>query len=299
MRSFHIYYLYFKTIYVIVQERIPEKPDNKCKEQVIRMQHIFRQTKPHISYFIRATLDYPAHVHDDIELVYVRRGSGTACCDGKKYALSEGAVFLVFPNQVHYYTNFEAGDYLVLIMKPSNLLRYGQIFMAGEPANAQCCFFAGKDDGILWLMETAHREFLRDGYSDIIAAYLTALFGKLLRYFKIEKADVSHGNVLKILQYCSSHYKEELSVDMVAENLGISSSCVSHIFSARICMHFCDYINSLRLKEAEEILRNTQYAVTEVANLSGFSTIRTFNRAFLKKYGISPSEYRKNYRKDL
>jgi AraC-like DNA-binding protein len=58
-------------------------------------------------------------------------------------------------------------------------------------------------------------------------------------------------------------------------------------------MNFCDYINSLRLAEAEKILNNKSYTITEIAGMSGFSTIRTFNRAFLKKYGISPSAYRK------
>lgn len=258
------------------------------------MQQIFRQTMALISYFTRDTLDFPAHIHDDIELVYVKKGGGTACCDGKKYVLTDNSLFLVFPNQVHYYTNFDTGEYLVLIMKPSELLRYGQIFMEGEPVSAEYPIAEGEDDGIVWLMEKAYLEFVRDGYSDIIAAYLTALFGKLLPLYKIERAVSQQGNVLKILQYCANHYREDLSVDTVAESLGISSSCVSHIFSTRICMHFCDYVNSLRLKEAEELLSNKHYTITEVANMSGFATIRTFNRAFQKKYGISPSEYRRS-----
>ena len=257
------------------------------------MRQIFRETKPRITFLNRTTADFPAHIHDDIELVYVKKGNGTAVCDGKKYSLAENDLFLVFPNQVHYYTDFVPGEYWVLIVKPSVLLRYAELFLVGEPGSALLQLPPGGDDGILYLLETACRELNRDGFNDVIAAYLTALFGKLLPHYSIEKNPVPRDNVLKILQYCANHYKEDITVNTVAESLCISASSVSHIFSARIGMNFCDYVNSLRLQEAEELLRNKNYSVTQVANLCGFSTIRTFNRAFLKKHGASPSVYRK------
>lgn len=261
--------------------------------RVRNMQQIFRETKSRIAFRKGPVLNFPAHIHDDIELVYVKNGSGTAYCDGKKYVLEDNSWFLVFPNQVHHYADFCGGEYLVLTMKPSDLLRYNEIFMKGVPDSALYRFPAGEDDGIGYLLEIAYREYVRDGYSDVIAAYLTALFGKLIPFYNIERANYLRDNVLRILQYCTDHYKEDLTVETVAESLRISHSCVSHIFSTRISMSFCDYVNSLRLAEAERILRNKNYSVTEVANVSGFPTIRTFNRAFLKKYGISPSAYRK------
>lgn len=277
----------------MMQEKNTAFLDKKCKYGVKMMQQIFRETKSQIHLRKRHSLNFPAHIHDDIELVYVKSGSGTAYCDGKAYALTDNSWFLAFPNQVHHYAGFSQGEYIVLIMKHSYLLRYDQIFMKGVPISAGVCFCDGEDDGLAYLLETVSREYARDGYSDVIAAYLTALFGKLLPFYSIEKENYSRDNVLAILQYCAAHCKEELTVDTVAQALSVSRSCISHIFSKRISMSFCDYINSLRLTEAEEILRNKNYSITEVANISGFSTIRTFNRAFLKKHGISPSAYRK------
>jgi len=258
------------------------------------MQEIFREIKSTISFAKRANVDFPAHIHDDLELVYTIHGSGTASCNGKKYTLTDNSWFLVFPNQVHHYLDFVPGEYLVLIMKPSDLLWYQDNFINGVPDSALHAFTDGADDGIGCLLETAYREYTRDGFSKIIAAYLTAIFGKLLPFYPVQKAGHSQSNVLRILQYCSSHYKEDLTVESVAEHLCISRSCVSHSFSASISMNFCEYINSLRLQEAEELLKNRSYSVTEAAVLSGFPTIRTFNRAFLKKHGVSPSAYRKS-----
>lgn len=252
------------------------------------MSQIFREIKSHITFRLSENPDFPAHIHDDIELVFVKHGRGIAGCDGKKYSLSDNMWFLTFPNQVHYYTDFTPGEYYILILKPAALLRYNGIFMAGAPESA-----VYQDSSALWLLETAFREYRQDGFSEIIAAYLTALFGKLLPFYKIEKTTFPRDTVQRILQYCADHYREELTVGIVAEKLQVSRSCVSHIFSARLGVNFCDYLNALRLGEAEELLRNRNYAITEVVNLSGFSTIRTFNRAFLKKHGISPSAYRK------
>ena len=257
------------------------------------MQPIFREIKSKIIFRKCTNPDFPAHVHDDIELVYTKHGQGTAYCDGKKYTLRDGTWFLAFPNQVHHYADCADGEYWVLIMKPFDLLRYGEVFMKGVPDSAVHCFEDGNDDALGFLLEIACREYDRDGYSDVIAAYLTVIFGKLLPFFSVRKAEFSRETVLKILQYCTAHYKEELTVASVADGLDLSRSCVSHIFSTRMSMNFCNYINLLRLSEAEKLLNNKNYTVTEVASMSGFPTIRTFNRAFLKKHGISPSAYRK------
>ena len=257
------------------------------------MEAVFREIKSQIYMRKRCNINYPAHIHDDIELVYIRSGKGNAWCDGKHYALSDGDWFLVFPNQVHRYADFEEGIYDVLILKPSDLFRYQQIFRTGAPNHAVQRF--EEDAVISFLLQTALQEFTLYGFNEIIAAYLTALFGKLLPHFPIARSVYHNDNVLKILEYCSAHYKEDLSIASVAEQLQLSRSCISHIFSERISMSFSDYIHSLRLGEARENLKNQEYSITEIANLSGFPTIRTFNRAFQKHYGMSPSEYRKRW----
>ncbi len=195
---------------------------------------------------------------------------------------------------MHHYSDCSEGEYIVVIAKASNLFHYEGIFKDGVPNSAVWSFEKGEDDNTVQLLDIAIKEFLRDGYTSIIEAYLTAIFGKLLNFYDIKKTKASHETILQILQYCATHYKEAITVNSVAQNLHLSRSTISHIFSARLSMNFCDYINSLRLIEAEQLLKNKSYSVTEVSYLCGFSTIRTFNRAFLKWYGVSPSDYRKN-----
>ena len=258
------------------------------------MQKIFREIKTQLIMESRKRLDFPAHIHEDIELVFVKKGAGKAYCDGKKYILLENSFFLVFPNQVHHYSECLEGEYTVIIIKPLVLNGCDNVFNEGIPSFALWHFEENCDDNTVFLTEIAMREFERDGYSLIIKSYLTALFAKLLTVYKIEKNSVNQDTLLQIVQYCSLHYKENITVNSIAEKLNISRSTVSHIFSSRLSMNFCDYINSLRLSEAEQMLKNKSYSITEISYLSGFSTIRTFNRAFRKKHGVSPSAFRKS-----
>lgn len=239
-------------------------------------------------------VDFFAHIHEDIELIYVKKGEVSAFCNGTKYTLCDNSFFMVFPNQIHSYTDSVCGDYIVLKINPAQLLAFNNIFFEGEPISALWHFNEGEDDNTAYLIQTALEEFIRDGYSPIIDGYLTALFGKLFKFYKIEKCKVQRDTVFRILQYCSEHYKEHITVGNVATDLSLSRSTVSHIFSSYLGINFCEYINSLRLSEAELLLKNMNYSITEISNISGFSDIRTFNRSFLKRHGVSPSVYRKN-----
>lgn len=257
------------------------------------MQKVFREVKHQIFFSKAKGINFPAHVHQDIELVLTLKGGGTAFCDGKKYELKDNSFFLVFPNQVHHYQECSEGEYILLIVKSSVLLSFNNLFFGSVPISALWEFKEKEDDNTVLLMKTAVEEFARDGYSEIIGAYLTALFGKLLKVYNTQKYRETSGTALKILNYCLEHYKENITVKSVAKNLHISRSSVSHIFSTRLSMNFCDYINSLRLADAVRMLKKGNLPITEIAYTCGFSTIRTFNRAFLKQYGVSPTEYKK------
>ena len=150
------------------------------------MQTIFREIKSKICFRQIINPDFPAHVHDDIEMIYTKRGQGTAYCDGKKYTLADGTWFLAFPNQVHHYADCANGEYFLLIIKPSDLLRYGQNFLMGTPESAVAQLEKGQDNNMEYLLETAFGEYQKEGYSDVIAAYLTVIFGKLLPFLRLK-----------------------------------------------------------------------------------------------------------------
>ena len=253
------------------------------------MNTFFREVKTQLRLTKSPNINFAAHVHDDIELVYVLQGGGTAYCDGKKYPLSQGDLFLAFPNQIHSYAGCADGAYLLLIVKPIRLLYMADLFRQSVPVTAVC----PGTPALRRLLEDALEEIKANGDSYIIDGYLTAFFGKLFQTLPVERSVVPNGTFPLLLQYCNRHYTEPICLQDLCDHLHISRSYASHIFTGALGMHFPDYINTLRLNKAVSLLENPALNITQVAEASGFPTTRTFNRVFLGRFGCSPSAYRK------
>lgn len=88
-----------------------------------------------------------------------------------------------------------------------------------------------------------------------------ALVGLLMEKMEFdEKKMEKSSTVQKIIRFCEDNYKEDISVESVACELGLSRSYVSHVFSKKFHMCFRDYINLLRLEQAKEILEKATSA---------------------------------------
>lgn len=91
----------------------------------------------------------------------------------------------------------------------------------------------------------------------------------------------------------AGHFTEELSLSRMAKDLGYSQFALSRVFSSVFHTNFNQYLNDLRLNCALGLLKNTSLPVTELAMNAGFTSLRTFNRAFKERFHMSPREYRK------
>lgn len=59
-------------------------------------------------------------------------------------------------------------------------------------------------------------------------------------------------------------------------------------------INYIEYVNTLRLEKAKEMLGNSKMNVSEVAERTGFESLSYFSKQFKKKYGVSPQDFRKN-----
>jgi AraC-like DNA-binding protein len=87
----------------------------------------------------------------------------------------------------------------------------------------------------------------------------------------------------------------ELRLDTLAEKLTVSRHHLSQILNEQLGMNFFEYINSLRVEEAKELLRQVprqELNISEVAYQVGFNNKVSFNKAFRKATGLSPKEFR-------
>lgn len=235
-------------------------------------------------------LEFPAHLHKEVELVYIKQGIAHAYINGIDCTLNAGDFFIAFPDRVHYYDECKNVLATVIIFSAGWLGGYTDIFYKMQPVCPKIENPPQEAVNIVEILEnlsgTQNQEILR--------GLILSLMGILIDSTKlIPNTGISNSTTEAILSYCEKNYRNEISITDISRNLHISNSYISHIFSDRLHLSFRDYINSLRIADACAMLKSNSMNITEIAHQTGFNTIRTFNRAFKKQYGITPYEYKK------
>ena len=99
--------------------------------------------------------------------------------------------------------------------------------------------------------------------------------------------------MIMVTDYIKSNLtSEDLSQQTMADKAGISKDYFSRIFKNVTGMNYSKWLNTIRLEKAIELLLEKDMSLTQVAMLSGFHSISSFNRVFFEEKGMSPSEYR-------
>ena len=92
--------------------------------------------------------------------------------------------------------------------------------------------------------------------------------------------------------YIAENCVKPLTLNEVASEVGVSKSHFAHLFKGYTNMTFVDFLTTERIKMAESLFPNPKLHIIDIAFESGFSSISSFNRAFRKVKGCSPSQFR-------
>lgn len=96
----------------------------------------------------------------------------------------------------------------------------------------------------------------------------------------------------RIAAYIRLHYKSEICFDEMAKSVGISYSYMRKIVRDETGKSLIDYVNSLRVREAKELLAETDESLQEISKAVGYNNVQSFSRFFKKFEGITPGDYR-------
>lgn len=141
---------------------------------------------------------------------------------------------------------------------------------------------------------TYFREIEKIDNRDEIKTYLINLLHSFLN--RLEQHYSSSGKVWKkqIIQFVDRNFKKSISLEDLANIAGFSAPYLSRIFKDEFGMNFSSYIHSLRIREAKNLLRQSDLSIKEISYELGFSDSNYFARVFKKTTGISASQYQNN-----
>ena len=234
----------------------------------------------------------------DYQLLYIAAGKAHFHFDDKEQVVTAGHMVLYRPKEpqkYEYYGEDQTEVYWVHFTggNVKNILRsYGL-------TDDKTVFYCGSGLDYQNLFRTMINELqmCKVNYTEMLEMYLRQIFVMLQRYFLNSlKTDNSHvvEEINKATLYFNEHYSEDISIDEYAQNNHVSVSWFIRNFKQCTGSTPMQYILSKRIYNAEILLHDSTYNVTEIAEIVGYDNPLYFSRIFKKVKGISPSEYRKN-----
>ena len=143
--------------------------------------------------------------------------------------------------------------------------------------------------------ENPYEEYFRIGTFQELKAYLTEKFRLLQEEIRrVGKIASYSGIVQDAIAYIEAHYREKISLSVIAEKLSVSPSYLSRTFKKGAGMTLVNYINQARMEKAKELMNSGRLSLNEVACEVGIYNYNYFYMLFKEIHGVAPSDYTKN-----
>ncbi|EOI55465.1 AraC family transcriptional regulator [Enterococcus gilvus] len=230
-------------------------------------------------------------------LHYVYSGEGCFSSEGRHYSLKKGDFFFIKPDNIvsyqaskdnpwTYYSIGFRGDLVKSYLERTAINSYHPIFS----------IYDGGDiikDKISEIFEIS----LISEHNDLLLnAKLLEIFFYLSERYPVEKGKIAPTkNVLltKALQLMRNNLEDNLRINEIAESLNIDRSYLHRIFKDYFNLSPKEYLTTLRLNKAKELLVQSDYPINVVSQSVGIEDAQNFSKLFKAKEGLSPREYRK------
>lgn len=136
----------------------------------------------------------------------------------------------------------------------------------------------------------------KEKYKDYLVLLLTELFinvERQLLYSPLLPGKWMDGSIEKAVRYFNEHYNQEINISEFAEEQNMSVSWFIRGFKQHMGVTPMQYILSLRISNAQNLLTSTDYNMTEISSFVGYDNPLYFSRIFKKQVGCSPTEWKK------
>ncbi len=129
---------------------------------------------------------------------------------------------------------------------------------------------------------------------DEVTIWFNNMMQWMINHFASKKNishDLEDDEIHKALKFIKENYKEQLTLRMISEYVGLSETYFSKLFTKKVGTSFIDYLTHIRIENAKKLLGSTKLKIYEVSERVGFLNVEHFSRVFKKTTGQSPNSY--------
>lgn len=269
---------------------------------------------PYVLFYDREGALVPSHWHKETELVLVRTGNVRMVINDVLYTLGPGDMAVVLGGDTHSYFQTYDHERVVVMFAP-------ELFEDGDELR----LIQKKMKGISRVStqwSEAHQQAVRDIFHCLIGLNDTAQLGRNLsvraRLYDLvvllandfeqdtQQRDTQEksaqaamlANLEKAFLYVERNFSGHIDLQDVADELGFTTSYFARFFKRFTGITFMEYLTAYRVGRVQRLLAERRMNVTQIAEATGFASVKTFNRVFKAHTGMSPREYQKSIFED-
>lgn len=232
-------------------------------------------------------INCPQHSHFGLEVVIVLDGEFVVEIENKQYSLGKNEAIIIMPFEMHKFITPEHSRVIIMTVTPSIFAEYKTLLENKSPKDPVAMIEASEFEYIIKHIAAV------DGKNTIeINCAFYALLSIFTRNSTFVPSRTPNELFRKAIIYISSHYNENITLKKLAHELNVNYVYLSKVFNRDTKMTFTSFLNSFRIENAIEMLKNTDKSISEIAYECGWGSIRSFNRAFRAELSCTPKEFR-------
>ena len=265
---------------------------------------------------VKTEFTYPIHSHDEYELNFIEKASGVRRVVGDSAEIigDFDLVLITGKDLEHVWEQHEckANQVREITIQFSSQLLNDSLLNKNQLEHIRKMFEKARN-GLCFPMQAILKVYSKldtlageQGFYAFIK-FLTILHELSLymddartlsssSFAKIEPVFDSR-RIQKIQKYINANYKDEIRLEQLAEQVGMTATSFSRFFKLRTGKTLSDYLIDIRIGYATRMLVDSTMSIAEICYECGFKNLSNFNRIFKKKKDCSPKEFREYYRK--
>ena len=231
---------------------------------------------------------FPLHLHSIIEIAICVKGEMPVSCNGESRVLHSGDIMVAYPHDMHSYSRSDWWEGITIQFPPNLSTVISSIVHSGHYPS-----FLHNDEVLELAKKLLYHNYKQKAPFSVIYGDIHTIFGLLTRETVSKpknSADISSFD--KAVKFVALNYTENISLEDVAAEVGITAPYLSKLFSNKINGGFKNYLNILRVYKAKSLLKTTNRGIYDIMLDSGFSDQGTFNRVFKSYTGMTPRNFR-------